>query len=102
EEIAVAEANRLGIPIVAVVDTNCSPEGIDYVIPGNDDALRAVRLFASRISDAIVEGNQIATEGGVAAAEGGATEEAAEGAEEAGAQLADATQGDESERGDAQ
>src|SRR5437762_13125164 len=69
EEIAVAEANRLGIPIVAVVDTNCSPEGIDYVIPGNDDALRAVRLFASRISDAILEGQQIATEGGVAAAE---------------------------------
>ena len=70
EEIAVAEANRLGIPIVAVVDTNCSPEGIDYVIPGNDDALRAVRLFASRISDAIVEGNQIATEGGVVAQTG--------------------------------
>src|SRR5215216_6389825 len=69
EEIAVAEANRLGIPIVAVVDTNCSPEGIDYVIPGNDDALRAVRLFASRIADAIVEGNQIATEGGVIQAE---------------------------------
>src|SRR3954470_10153876 len=67
EEIAVAEANRLGIPIVAVVDTNCSPEGIDYVIPGNDDALRAVRLFASRIADAIVEGNQIATEGGLPA-----------------------------------
>jgi small subunit ribosomal protein S2 len=67
EEIAVAEANRLGIPIVAVVDTNCSPEGIDYVIPGNDDALRAVRLFASRIADAIVEGQQIATEGGVIA-----------------------------------
>ena len=77
EEIAVAEANRLGIPIVAVVDTNCSPEGIDYVIPGNDDALRAVRLFASRISDAIIEGNQIATEGGVVAAEG--ADEAAEG-----------------------
>ena len=77
EEIAVAEANRLGIPIVAVVDTNCSPEGIDYVIPGNDDALRAVRLFASRIADAIVEGNQIATEGGVVAAE--PSEEAAEG-----------------------
>ena len=65
EEIAVAEANRLGIPIVAVVDTNCSPEGIDYVIPGNDDALRAVRLFASRIAEAILEGQQIATEGGV-------------------------------------
>jgi len=74
EEIAVAEANRLGIPIVAVVDTNCSPEGIDYVIPGNDDALRAVRLFASRISDAILEGHQIATEGGVAA-EAGETSE---------------------------
>ncbi len=70
EEIAVAEANRLGIPIVAVVDTNCSPEGIDYVIPGNDDALRAVRLFASRIADAILEGQQIATEGGVAAQQG--------------------------------
>ena len=67
EEIAVAEANRLGIPIVAVVDTNCSPEGIDYVIPGNDDALRAVRLFASRIAESILEGQQIATEGGVIA-----------------------------------
>ena len=77
EEIAVAEANRLGIPIVAVVDTNCSPEGIDYVIPGNDDALRAVRLFASRIADAIVEGNQIATEGGVVSSDLG--EEGAEG-----------------------
>ena len=77
EEIAVAEANRLGIPIVAVVDTNCSPEGIDYVIPGNDDALRAVRLFASRIADAIVEGNQIATEGGVVTTDTG--EEGAEG-----------------------
>jgi len=82
EEIAVAEANRLGIPIVAVVDTNCSPEGIDYVIPGNDDALRAVRLFASRIADAIVEGNQIATEGGVVATV--PAEESEEGASEAG------------------
>ena len=87
EEIAVAEANRLGIPIVAVVDTNCSPEGIDYVIPGNDDALRAVRLFASRISDAILEGQQIATEGGVVAqAEEGA--ETAEGAPESEASAA--------------
>jgi small subunit ribosomal protein S2 len=77
EEIAVAEANRLGIPIVAVVDTNCSPEGIDYVIPGNDDALRAVRLFASRIADAIVEGNQIATEGGVVLSEAGEEPEGA-------------------------
>jgi len=64
EEIAVAEANKLGIPVIAVVDTNCSPEGIDYVIPGNDDALRAVRLFASRIADAVLEGQQMLTEGG--------------------------------------
>jgi small subunit ribosomal protein S2 len=63
EEIAVAEANRLGIPVVAVVDTNCSPEGIDYIIPGNDDALRAVRLFASRIADAVLEGQQMVAEG---------------------------------------
>jgi small subunit ribosomal protein S2 len=83
EEIAVAEANRLGIPIVAVVDTNCSPEGIDYVIPGNDDALRAVRLFASRIADSILEGQQIATEGGVAIqpAEEGESAEVTEGLE---------------------
>jgi small subunit ribosomal protein S2 len=63
EDIAVKEANRLGIPIIAVVDTNCSPEGIDYVIPGNDDALRAVRLFASRIADAVVEGQQLNSKG---------------------------------------
>ncbi|HEY3102542.1 MAG TPA: 30S ribosomal protein S2 [Pyrinomonadaceae bacterium] len=73
EEIAVAEANKLGIPIFAVVDTNCSPEGIDYVIPGNDDALRAVRLFASRIADAVLEGQQMLTEGG-ATVEGGTEE----------------------------
>ena len=60
EEIAVKEANRLGIPVIGVVDTNCDPDGIDHVIPGNDDALRAVRLFASRIADAIVEGQQLA------------------------------------------
>src|SRR5687768_15677994 len=72
EEIAVAEANRLGIPVIAVVDTNCSPEGIDYVIPGNDDALRAVRLFASRIADACIEGAQVHSKGDEdeAAAEG--------------------------------
>lgn len=66
EEIAVAEANRLGIPVVAVVDTNCSPDGIDHIIPGNDDALRAVRLFASRIADAVIEGQQMLTEGSAA------------------------------------
>lgn len=71
EEIAVKEANRLGIPIVAVVDTNCSPEGITQVIPGNDDALRAIRLFASRIADSIIEGRQIGMEGGVPQTEAG-------------------------------
>src|SRR5439155_17046008 len=78
EEIAVAEANKLGIPVIAVVDTNCSPEGVDYVIPGNDDALRAVRLFASRIADAVLEGQQMLTEGGASGEEpsGGATAEA--------------------------
>ena len=102
EEIAVAEANRLGIPIVAVVDTNCSPEGIDYVIPGNDDALRAVRLFASRISDAIVEGNQIATEGGVVAEEGEKTEETAGATEGASTELPTAAKDDESASNGAQ
>jgi small subunit ribosomal protein S2 len=72
EEIAVQEANRLGIPVIAVVDTNCSPEGIDYIIPGNDDALRAVRLFASRIADAVIEGQQMKKDEG--GDEGGATE----------------------------
>jgi small subunit ribosomal protein S2 len=56
EKIAVAEARRVGIPIVAIVDTNCDPTGIDYPIPGNDDAIRAVRLVTSRIADAILEG----------------------------------------------
>jgi len=56
EELAVTEARRLGIPIVAVVDSNCDPSNIDYVIPGNDDAIRAVRLFCSKIADAMVEG----------------------------------------------
>ena len=59
ESIAVKEAKRLGIPIVAVVDTNCDPDDIDYVIPGNDDAIRSIRLFASRIADAVIEGRGI-------------------------------------------
>jgi hypothetical protein len=74
EEIAVQEANRLGIPVIAVVDTNCSPEGIDYIIPGNDDALRAVRLFASRIADAVIEGQQMKKGEGDEDVEGTATE----------------------------
>jgi small subunit ribosomal protein S2 len=56
EDIAVKEARKLGIPVIAVVDTNCSPEGIDYVIPGNDDAIRSIRLYAELMADAILEG----------------------------------------------
>jgi len=62
EQIAVREARKLGIPVVAVVDTNCDPSEVDYVIPGNDDALRAIRLFASKIADSVVEGAQAATD----------------------------------------
>jgi small subunit ribosomal protein S2 len=62
EAIAVKEARKLGIPVVAVVDTNCDPTVVDYVIPGNDDALRAIRLFTSKISDSVVEGVQMAGE----------------------------------------
>ena len=62
EAIAVKEARKLGIPVVAVVDTNCDPDEVDYVIPGNDDALRAIRLFTSKIADAVVEGRTLATE----------------------------------------
>ncbi len=58
EELAVKEAQKLGIPVVAVVDSNCNPTGIDYVVPGNDDAIRAVRLFCSKIADAIIEGTE--------------------------------------------
>ncbi len=58
ERIAVAEAKKLGIPIVAIVDTNCDPDEIDYVIPGNDDAIRAVKLIAGAMADAIIEGRQ--------------------------------------------
>ncbi len=58
EELAVKEAQKLGIPVVAVVDSNCNPSGIDYIVPGNDDAIRAVRLFCSKMSDALLEGTE--------------------------------------------
>ena len=58
EHIAVMEARRMGIPIVGIVDTNCDPEEVDYVIPGNDDAIRAVKLIAGRMADAVIEGRQ--------------------------------------------
>ena len=69
ERIAVAEARKLHIPIIAIVDTNCDPDEIDYVIPGNDDAIRAVKLLTARMADAIIEGNQ---------GEGGAVDSTAE------------------------
>ena len=62
EEIAVKEANKLGIPVVAVVDTNCDPDLIDYRIPGNDDAIRAIKLFTAAIADAVIEGKRLAEE----------------------------------------
>jgi len=76
EEIAVHEANKLGITTVAIVDTNCNPDGIDYIVPGNDDALRAVRLFAAKMADAIIEGQQTVKEGGADIAEAGEVAEA--------------------------
>jgi len=59
ERIAVREARKIGIPSIGIVDTNCNPEEVDYIIPGNDDAIRAIHLFASKVADAVVEGRQI-------------------------------------------
>ena len=75
EYIAVKEANRLGIPVVAICDTNCDPEGIDFVIPGNDDAIKSIRLFTSVIADSIIEGQQLGVARGPLAVD---TEEAEE------------------------
>src|ERR1700710_1381375 len=70
EAIAVKEARRLGIPVVAIVDTNCDPDEVDWVIPGNDDALRAIRLFTSKIADSVIEGRSLASEQDFGAAAG--------------------------------
>jgi len=86
EQIAVREANRLGIPVVAVVDTNCDPEEVDFPIPGNDDAIRAIRLFTSRIADNILEGLNLADERYVGGDE--AETPAGEAAEEAASEAA--------------
>jgi small subunit ribosomal protein S2 len=105
EAIAVKEARKLGIPVVAVVDTNCDPTEVDYVIPGNDDALRAIRLFASKISDSVVEGvtastdKQAAEVAGIAAAaeataaDAGAGEAAVEGTEPENVSMEDVVEG---------
>lgn len=96
EEIAVHEANKLGITTVAIVDTNCNPDGIDYIVPGNDDALRAVRLFASKMADAIIEGQQTVKEGG---AEIGESAEGAEAVASSGAAEAPRDRSDKGDRG---
>ncbi len=77
EKIAVAEAHKLNIPVVAIVDTNCDPDDVDYVIPGNDDAIRAVKLLVGAMADAVIEGRQGAVGSAAVEAEE-ATEEAAE------------------------
>jgi small subunit ribosomal protein S2 len=73
ERIAVQEANKLGIPVIGIVDTNSNPDGVDYVIPGNDDAIRAIQIYATAVADAVLEGKQ---QNGVAADEFVAVEEA--------------------------
>jgi small subunit ribosomal protein S2 len=88
EQIAVREARKLGIPVVAVVDTNCDPSEVDYVIPGNDDALRAIRLFTSKIAESVVEGAQAGSKEMIeaAAAPGGEEVATVPGVDEPGAE----------------
>jgi small subunit ribosomal protein S2 len=100
EKIAVDEARKLKIPVIGVVDTNCDPDEVDYVIPGNDDALRAIRLFATKIADSVAEGSQLADKAILdRAAEGAAAEaaEAAEAGETARAAAVGSDYGDEGE-----
>ena len=83
EAIAIKEALNLGIPVIGIVDTNSNPDGVDYIIPGNDDAIRAVTLYASAMADTIIAGKESAATQGSAAARG---VEAAPAAEEAAAE----------------
>ncbi len=94
EYIAVAEANKLDIPVIGIVDTNCDPELIDFVIPGNDDAIRTIRLFASRIADAYLEGADTLAKELTAASEPEAESAEAEAAAESGAGSDDADAGE--------
>jgi small subunit ribosomal protein S2 len=88
EQIAVREARKLGIPVVAVVDTNCDPSEVDYIIPGNDDALRAIRLFASKVAESVIEGSQAATDKQVAEVAAAQQAEAAAAAADSAAEVA--------------
>ncbi|RUM90066.1 MAG: 30S ribosomal protein S2 [Thermodesulfatator sp.] len=76
EQIAIKEANKLGIPVVSIVDTNCDPDGIDYIVPGNDDAIRAIRLLTSLIANAVIKGREIHEEARQAETDKEALEEA--------------------------
>ncbi len=102
ERIAIAEARKLSIPIVAIVDTNCDPDEIDYVIPGNDDAIRAIKLITSRMANAVLEGREILNKANEAAAEKAAAEKAAAEAELAAKEAAmkEASQPEEAESKD--
>ena len=82
ERIAVLEAKKLGIPVIAIVDTNCDPDDADYVIPGNDDAIRAIKLIGGSLADAVIEGGEQLTDAPAAEEAAEATEEAAEEAAE--------------------
>jgi small subunit ribosomal protein S2 len=99
ERIAVHEARKLGIPIVAIVDTNCDPDEIDYLIPGNDDAIRAIRLISSKIADACLEGKQI-REASLVASEGEEAAAASSQEPKAVGPSESATEGEETESGD--
>jgi small subunit ribosomal protein S2 len=102
ERIAVAEANRLRIPLVGVVDTNCDPDPVDYPIPGNDDAIRSIRLFSRTISNAVIEAKGVSTEGSYVPEEGAGKEGGPEGEPQSGAEGAEsqaAEAGLESESG---
>jgi small subunit ribosomal protein S2 len=89
EEIAVHEARRMGIPVVAVVDTNSDPEVVDWIIPGNDDALRAIRLFTSKVADAVLEGREAYEQSRLAEQKAAEEQAAAEAAEAAGVEYVD-------------
>jgi len=92
EVIAVREARRMGIPVVAIVDTNCDPDLVDWVIPGNDDALRAIRLFTSKISDAVLSGRESFEQTQIA------DQKAAEGVTEGGVEYVDTSAYEEYEK----
>src|SRR5262249_18686514 len=81
EEIAVKEARRMGVPVVAVVDTNCDPDLVDWIIPGNDDALRAIRLFTSKISESVIEGRNAYAQSQVGEQKSAADQAVADGVE---------------------